>query len=250
MSLDSVIGKFEAAKKSMGKAGLNALFPNDFEYYLFALELVNSIGVPVDYFAFPILPESIQEEHNELTNVKKTMGGTVVLKTSTFTPRDLILSGNFGRTFKVLINDTRLSVAGFSLSMRNGVFTIPSPKELVKKALEFSSFAKTGYGCVKAIEAIKEKSKQLDTYNKPHVLYCYNPILGNNYQVEVMSFSHSQDDKQSNQIPRYNLRLKAVAPLDSLLGFDAFSLEKNLSLNLIQQGANSLAGSIRKSIGF
>ena len=41
MSIESEARRFHAASRNIGKKALNALYPNDFEIYIFALELVN-----------------------------------------------------------------------------------------------------------------------------------------------------------------------------------------------------------------
>lgn len=236
-----------AKAKELGKIALQALYPSDFNAALVALELVDSNGVTVDYFSWPVLPSEIREVHNEITNVRKTIGGVYVLKNTTFVPRQISLRGTFGRRFKILINEKQLELAGFRFSIGNGKMKITPPNLLDNKVAQFSSFAKNGYGCIKVIEAMKEKSKQLDENGKPHSLYFYNPVLGNNYMVEVMNFSHMQDENQYNMLPAYSLQLVAVAPLDSVLSrlTNIKSALKNLLFANIQKKANAILGNIK-----
>lgn len=233
--------------KELGRIALQALYPNDFNAAVVALELVDSNGATVDYFSWPVLPSEIREVHNEITNVRKTIGGVYVLKNTTFVPRQISMRGTFGRRFKILINNKQLELAGFRFSVTNGKFKITPPNFLDTKVPQFSSFAKNGYGCIKFIEAIKEKSKQLDENGKPHSLYFYNPVLGNNYMVEVMNFTHMQDEHQHNMLPAYSLQLIAVAPLDGVLSrwSNVKSALKNLSFANLQKTATLILRNIR-----
>jgi len=214
---------------------------------MLAIELVDSQENTVDYFIWPILPDEIRENHTELTTIRKTMGGVNVLKNPTFNPRQISMRGTFGRTFKLLLGQQTVEFAGFGFSIQNGKFNVTAPNLLDGDVPQFSTFAKTGYGCVKILEAMKEKSKKLDQYGKPYALYLYNPILGNNYQVEFNTFSHMQDKDQFNMIPAYSIQLTAVASLEAILGRRASvnSALKNLSLANLQKTANQVASNLR-----
>lgn len=247
MSTQAVEQRFKNAVTTLGRAALSALYPKDFEAYLLAIELVNSQGVTVDYFAWPILPEEIRETDSTITNVRKTLSGVNVLKNPTFNPRSISIRGDFGRRFKLLLGGQNVVFAGFGFSMQSGKFSVSSPKFLQNPVPQFSSFAKTGYGCVKLLEGIKEKSKTLDEDGKPYIVYLYNPILGNNYQVEFVSFTQAQDKGHYNMFPMYNIQLTAIAPLDAVLsrGQNLKSAIKNLKVNLLQKAANSIANNLR-----
>lgn len=244
MSRQAIEASVQSKIRQVGRAGLSALFPKEFEYYLLAIELVSGVDT-VDYFAWPILPDELREIHQEITQVRKTVGGVYSLKNSSFVPRQIFIRGTFGRRFKVLINRQPTMFAGFRLSLNNKRFTITPPNKLENIAPQFSSFAKTGYGCIKVLESIKEKSKQLTAEGKPFSLYLYNPIIGNNYQVEFMNFTHFQDKSEHNMVPGYQLQLTAVAPLDSVFdrGTQIKSAIKNLAIDAL---ANSLRNLVKK----
>jgi hypothetical protein len=248
MSVATTEASFKSKVAQIGRAGLHALFPKDIEYYFLAIELVDSQGNTVDYFAWPILPDEIKETQTEITNIRKTMGGVNVLKNPTFNPRTISIRGDFGRRFKLLLDGKPIELGGFSLSMQNGKFNINPPNLLDSNVAQFSSFVKSGYGCVKVLESIKEKSKKLDGDQQPFALYLYNPILGNNYQVEFNSFSQRQDKSEYNMRPAYDIQLTAIAPLDSVLSRRANlkSVLKNLSLSNLQKTANSVASGLRR----
>jgi hypothetical protein len=232
---------------TIGKAGLHALFPKDFEHYFFSLELVDSNGRTVDYFSFPILPSSFSEEHSEITNIKKSMGGVVAIKNQTFVPKQINIRGDFGKKIKILLGGKIIELFGLKFSIKNGNFGVEGNPlgNLKRKHVQFSSFAKTGYGCVKIIEAMKDKSLQVDPITqKPYSLYCYNSMTGNNYQVEIKRFTHSQDKSSFNMIPSYNLSMVATATLDSLVDYSPFSSVKNLGIGLLQRTTNNVVNRI------
>ena len=247
MSRQGVEAQFKSRLLEVGKAGLNALFPSDFEYYLVALELVDSQNNTVDYFSWPVLPDEIRETHTELTSIRKTMSGVNVTKNPTFNPRQVSLRGDFGRRFKILLGNQQVQFAGFGLSVKNGALNISGPNTLQEIIPQFSSFAKTGFGCVKLLESIKEKSKKLDNFQKPFSLYLYNPILGNNYQVEFNAFTHMQDKDRYNMIPAYNIQLTAVAPLSSLIsrGASIKSALGKITIGELQKTANNLTKNLK-----
>lgn len=247
MALQDVEERFKSQSKRLGQAALHALYPKDFAYYFLALQLVDSSNNTIDYFSWPILPDEIREVQSEVTNVKKTIGGVHVLKNPTFTPRQISIKGDFGRRFKLLLGGTKVEFAGFNFSINSGKFNIANNNLLDGIVPQFSSFAKTGYGCIKVLEAIKEKSKKLDSNNKPYSLYLYNPILGNNYLVEFVTISHFQDKDRYNMIPAYQLQLVAIAPLDNIVSRvnNIKSALKNLTLAGLQKTANSVASSLR-----
>ncbi len=247
MSLEATKSSFRSKLSQVGRATLNTLFPKDIELYMLSMELVNSQGQTVDYFAWPILPDEIRETNTEITNIRKTMGGVNVLKNPTFVPAQISIRGDFGRSFKILLGGQQIQFAGFGLSTSDGKFNITPPNTLENPIPQFSTFAKTGYGCVKLLEAIRDKSKKLDSDGKPFSLYLYNPILGGNYQVEFNSFQQMQDKNHYNMFPAYNMQLTGIAPLDSVLSRRANirSALKNLSIHNLQKTANTVASSLR-----
>lgn len=247
MSAQAVEKRYKEVVQGVGKSAMHALYPKDFPAYFCALELVNSEGFTIDYFAWPILPDEIRETDNTITNVRKTMSAVNVQKNPTFNPRQISLKGDFGRKFKLLLNGQDIVFAGFGLSTQNGKFKISPPNFLENPITQFSNVVKTGYGCVKLLEAMKDKSKGTEPNGKPYSLYFYNPILGNNYQVEFVSFSQHQDKDRYNMILAYQMQLIAIAPLDSVLSRtkNFKSALKNLTINGLQKTANTIASDLR-----
>jgi hypothetical protein len=237
MSLvQETISKHQSLLTTIGEAGLNALYPLDFEFYLVALELVNSSNETIDYFAFPVSPSSLSQNNPSLTNVKKTAGGVVSLSTPSFVPKQIQIRGNFGRKFRILLkNNIKINFTAFNFSTA------------FKKAT-FDPNIKSGYGAIKYLEAILDKSNATDENGNSLKLFFYNPILGNNYIVELVEFEINEN-METNRIPGYNLTLKAIAPLESISSIDVQkSMVKILSSTLLQKGANSIANNIRKGL--
>lgn len=208
-----------------GKEYLNATYPDEFEYYACALELTDETGKVLEFFSFPIMPQSISETKFAPTNIKKTLGGVVVTNHTTFNPFDISLNGHFGRKFRKVITQQEQKKKGAESSGGNvtdttvtqednesiGNGTIDGVVISVPKKV-FSSEYKTGYGCIKILENIFSRAHRgVDKNRKPLRLYFYNLSLNSSYLVEPVNLQLSQSREQ-NMLWQYNLQLKAVAP--------------------------------------
>jgi len=233
---NSEYNKYISLLKDVGKVALNSLFPSDFELYMLSLELVDSKGKTADFFCFPIMPENIEQRKGYIQNIYKTFGGVTVLTTNTFTIDEITLKGNFGKKLRMLIGSNPVNANAFSFFEGT-------------HGTEFSASIKSGYGCVKVLERICDRSKQTDKDGNPYRLLLYNPSVGNHYSVEVvnLSFSHSID---KNMILQYNLTLNAVAPLIGMINSkDADkSLTKTTAFSFISKGITALSGTIMNDL--
>ena len=237
MSIESTYDKFISLNKTIGKRALNALYPDEVELYIFALELINSSGDTEDYFVFPINPSSINEQYHPIKSVTKTAGGVTVLKTTTFSPTDISIQGNFGRQFKILLGK---EVISFSALKFKGNTPTPS------FSAEFDPKIKTGFGCYKSLENIIKKSNTLDNLDSPYSLIFYNLALGNSYLVEAMSLAPYQN-LEMNMIWSYNLTLKSLLPVEEISSVSERSMTQSLSVNQAIQGAvNNIANNVAK----
>ena len=209
-----------------GREYLNATYPDEFEYYACALELTDETGKVLDFFSFPIMPQSISETKFAPTNIKKTLGGVVVTNHTTFNPFDISLNGHFGRKFRKVLFQHEQTSGGAEVSGGNATNQTVTQEnnetiangtidEVVIKAPPkkvFSSDYKTGYGCIKILESIFLRAHRgVDKNRKPLRLYFYNLSLSSNYLVEPVNLQLSQSRDQ-NMLWQYNLQLKAVAP--------------------------------------
>lgn len=226
MAATLVSGILEAKQRAgdilarFGRAQLNAQFPNDFEYYLCALEIVNANNDNdvLEYFVFPVMPSTISIQHAKLKNVTKTSGGIVVLENNTFIPNDMQITGNFGRKFRTIAasdNNPAANTLPFHLSTQNaksvlekvglGNVTVPS----------FSARVKTGYGAVKLLENMFDRASNVKD-GAPVKMFFYNFAYNAHYLVEPLNFNVTQSE-QNNMIWEYNMSFKLIAPASELM---------------------------------
>lgn len=232
-----ILNRYKDLKKSIGKSALSTLFPDDFEYYLCALELVEFRGtkiVPLEYFVFPIQPSSIQKTEPVRTNIKTSMSGITVLKNSSAIPKEITLKGNFGKNFKIL---TMQGVAFSGSEPKDaGFMTMTSP--------QFSAGIKTGYGATKMLQKILQESNKLTSNGESRQLFFYNMALGENYLVTVSPsgyvFSQSQD---TNMIWQYSVSMTILASLSDVINIkNPKSKSSNIvGRNIIQSSLNVVA---------
>lgn len=228
---------------TIGRAALNAQFPNDFEYYICSLELVDSQGRTVDFFIFPVMPSSISQTEPKITNIKKTAGGITTLNTTTFQPVDIVIEGNFGRRLRLLLGTSLVDFAGMNHSVQSGDYGQEESGTKIKSPI-FNSTIKTGYGCIKILQAIYRKSTGVDDQGNPFKLFFYNPSLGDNFLVKATSFQ-SHQNKQENMIWNYSLAMKAIAPSTSSGRSDKASLGRTIGAAILGKAANDLAAGIK-----
>jgi hypothetical protein len=235
--------------QDLGRAIMHSNFPNDFEYYMMALELVAGDGSTIDYLAFPVLPSSITKSENKRISIKKAFKSTLVLTSTAFTPQDITIRGNFGRGFKILIGGNEvMNGLAFIASIRNNVFGLSRTgnKNIVTIQPQFNSSIKTGYGVTKLLQSIIQKSDGSDS-NGPYRLYFYNFALGESYLVVAPSkaLTLEQNDSGMNMIWNYTLNLTIIAPLELVKSAKQnTSLELLFSNNIIQNTTNQIGKEI------
>jgi hypothetical protein len=246
-TLSEAIVRHKDLLESIGEPTLHSIFPNDFEMYFVALELLTSDNVTVDYFAFPVLPQQISISEPQLTNIKKTAYGITSLTTNTFVPKMISLKGDFGRRFKLLLSDRIVDFSAFKFSGILKKENIQGNLNTLRK-VAFDPQIKSGYGCMKILQSICDKSTAVDNNNQPFKLFFYNPVMGDNYMVEVIEFAPGMS-MDRNRIHSYSLQLKAIAPLENLVNFNnTKSMLRKLTINNLQKSANIIVNNIRRSL--
>lgn len=183
---------------SSERLALNALYPDEFEFYMITLELVNDSDQTLEYFTFPINPSSIVKSQPYLKQIDRNYGIIVVNKSGKFVPQDLSIRGSFGRQFKYV--------------SREQTFDIASIQWLPDKN-EFNHNYKSGYGCFKIVQKICDEADVLDD-GKARKLFLHNLALGESYLVEVIDFTGDQNEG-SNMIWNYDLRLRILTKITS-----------------------------------
>lgn len=234
MSIPLTRSRFRNLLESLGKPAMSALYPNDFEYYACALELVDSRDNVVYSLIFPVMPSEINESSISISNIKKTNSGVISIFNPTFVPIDLKIDGDFGRKFRIMVNDVATTFTGIVGNLVRGksISNFESP--------EFDLKVKTGYGVIKHLQKIYEKSFKLDIYGKPHKCYFYNLALNSHYLVELKNLTNNQT-QQDNMIWKYSLLMKAIAPAYSIKKKFKSSLTTILTFDIISDGLTSLA---------
>lgn len=212
------------------KLTLNALYPAEFEVYMVTLELVDHNDKPLDYFTFPVNPDSISKIQPYVKSVDRTYGAVVVNKSGKFVPQDITIKGTFGRQFKFVVRDKVVSLSALQL--------LPDKEE-------FSPVYKSGYGCFKIVQKICDESNKLDNGHS-RKLYFHNLALGESYLVEVMNFSANQS-LSTNMLWGYDLKMKI---LTNVLDTDRkATLRNRIASTSMTAAANTVAGLGRELIG-
>lgn len=186
--------------EQIGRAGLHALSPNDFEYYLCSFELLDSMGNTKAFMSFPIMPNNLVETTPHPIQITKTTSGNTILFNSSFPVKDISLQGTFGRKLRVLTGQKDIDAES----------KIPFFSQINMGVLGDSPIIKSGYGLCKMLQRIVDQSTALDSVGKPHLLIFSNFAFGTRYIVEVLSDSYLQST-ENNVIWYYNLEMKAVA---------------------------------------
>lgn len=242
--------------QQLGMQTLSSVYPYDFEWYMCALELTDSKDQTIDYLAFPIQPDSIQKSEPTRNNIKKSMAGVTVLSNDAYIPQDITIRGSFGRQFKLLLNVKEIKGKNSQYSTVNGVYSLY--QKAGASAINYPSFnvaAKNGYGIIKILQAIVNKSVGLDDEGKPFKLYFYNMALGESYLVAIPpSGAQFSQDVSKNMVWSYSITMKTLAPLDAVREEQSGSLRKELSatavaagVSMVAQGVNDIMMEIGKS---
>jgi hypothetical protein len=244
------LSRYKELLATIGRAGLNSVFPNEFEFYAIALEIVNSQGKSMAYLMFPINPDSLSISINNPISVSSTSAGVESLINPNFVPFDVTASGSFGRALRVVVQgDNILTGGAFGVRLSNEIFSskIKAVKDIIGGGeATFSELAKTGYGVCKILEAIWALGCSVDENNVPYTMIMYNLSFNHNYIAEPMSISFPQDIGANNGFWRYNFSLKCVAPMYALQTKDEYkkiSANKVLKNKIVSSGVKALASS-------
>ena len=237
--------------QQLGMQTLASVFPYDFEWYMCALELTDSKDNTIDYLAFPVQPDSIQKTEPTRNNIKKSMAGVTVLSNDAYVPQDITIRGSFGRQFKLLLNIKQISSTNAKYSTTDGVFSLYQTAG-ASTTIRFTFFnisVKNGYGIIKILQAIVNKSVGLDDEGKPFKLYFYNMALGESYLVAIPpSGAQFSQDLSKNMVWSYSITMKTLAPLDAVKTEEKGSLGKSLATAAITVGVALAAKGIEDAM--
>lgn len=223
-----------------GRANANTLYPYDIEVYAIILDLVDSAGVSQDIFQFPVMPNNFSQMQTYDTSIDKTMSGIVSNNNPSFNPIEINIAGTFGRGLK-FVNYHRSKLGNLDTGADMNV-TDGSGNFI--KLFDKTGNYRTGFNCYKLMEYILNKSKGVDQYGNPYKLLFYNLSLGNNYLVEVISLSPSQNRDSNNMMWNYALSFRAIAPAENVFKpttNDILTLQGATSIAYVNKRSNSLA---------
>ena len=214
---------------------LNTLFPNNFELYFVALELVNSLRVTTDRFVFPINPTSISAPEQNIANVQKTAGGIVSNYVTSTSPNQIVISGHFGRDFKVSVMN-RANYNEFK-KIENIVDAWQNTKIFVSETIL------TGFGCYNALKRIFEKSRQLDESGKPYRTIFYNLVYSSANYVQLKTLDSSMTfDK--NRIHTYQLTMQKLGAIGTQNTIKGAIIRGQTAIAAITEVAQSVSNSL------
>lgn len=249
-TLQSKLQEVQELLRTVGRSGLNRLYPNDFEYYAIAFEVVNSKFETQAYLLFPIMPDSMTKSENNPITVEKTMSGVHSIVNPTFVPYDTTLIGTFGSKLRVVSTTSNgsdnIGVFGKLSKSTYKNFIKNAKGALQGKELKFSDIFKTGYGVCKALEAMSALSATLDEYGKPHIAIMYDLSFNDITIVEILAYNFSQDIGSNNGFYRYNLAVKHVAPLLSINSDKRKTIRKTLKRDVLGKTIKTFAKSLTK----
>jgi len=236
-----------------GKEGLHGAFPRDFELYMCALELVSPDGETIDYFSFPIMPKNISKTETEATSIQYSLGGVTIVNRTSFIPKELSISGDFGRMFKFTMFEMDGYYRALRYSMKSGYYSaadITDPNSIITKSQELPAGIKSGYGCIKVLQSIIDKAKAFDENGRTFRLYFYNQALGESYLVVPTKnpLHFDQSVGSSNMIWQYKMNLTIIADLKNVFVSDKGVRQRALrTYGIINKSINTL-GSVIKII--
>lgn len=226
--LENTIQSATNTAVTIGKAALHALAPDNFEYYMCSLKLLDSQNNVLGFMTFVVMPNNISESKTQINTITKTNKGIVSLFNSSFVPRDISIQGTFGRKYRLLLGMQEATESSFFGG--NMGFDVLGGDVLVK----------TGYGLTKMLKSMIDGAYKLDQNGKPCVLLFNNYALNTHYMVEPIQSTFTQS-VENNMIWYYSLDFKAIAEANTIEQLS--DSEKNGEL-LKAVGVSALASSI------
>lgn len=222
----------------MGRGVAHAISPDIIEYYMCSMELLDSSGITQAFLTFPVMPNSIVESETAMATISKTNAGLVTTFNSTFAPKDISISGTFGRKIRLLTGSKEMQTSSTFLNGNISFNRSDNSRSTV-------AIVKTGYGVTKMLKSIVDACWSLDLAGKPHVLIFNNYAFNTSYVVEVLQRTFTQSTEMSG-IWNYALEMRAVAPASIV---KRTGKKQSLTIRTLKSvSANSLSNSLRKII--
>lgn len=235
--LESTVSNSLNAAMTIGKAALHAMAPDNYEYYMCSLELIDCSGNQVGFISFVVMPNNITESTTPIQTQTKTKNGMVTLFNDSFAPVNISLQGTFGRKFKIVTDMVDPSEKGKNFFNGN-----------IGKIVGIEIAVKSGYGLTRVLQYILKKTNELDTQGRPYILLFNNYSFNSSYVVDVMSYSFNQSI-ENNMLWFYELQLKAIAPGSAVRNSkqNNAQLLKVVASNAIAQGLTNVINDVKRN---
>lgn len=222
---------------NIGMALAHTLSPDNYEYYMCSLELIDCYRKQIGFISFVVMPNNLSESITPIQTQTKTKNGIVTLFNDSFTPVIISLQGTFGRKFRIATN-----------------ITDPSDKKNffngnIGKIAGTNIMVKSGYGLSKILKFILDKTTTLDKDQRPFLLIFNNYAFNTSYVVDVINYTFNQSI-ENNMMWFYDMQLKAIAPGSSIRA----NRQKNSQLlktvisNSIAQGLENIINNVERNI--
>lgn len=222
---------------TVGTAALHTLSPDNYEYYMCSLELLNADGDQEGFMSFVVMPNNLSETTTPIQSQTKTKNGFVTLINGSFAPVTINLQGTFGRKFR-LVTDI-IDPNSSSKDFFNGN---------IGKLLGSTVSIKSGYGLTRVLQYILKAANELDKNGRPRILLFNNWAFNTAYVVDVMSYSFSQST-ENNMLWFYQVQLKGIAPADSIQKTSQSNgnMLSSIKSNAIAQGLSNIISSVTRT---
>lgn len=225
--LNDAIGSAE----KLGMAGLHILSPDNYEYYMCSLELLDVYKNREGFLTFPVMPNNISESRTPIQTQTKTKNGIVTIFNDSFAPINISINGTFGRKLRLVSGISEPKGSKWQQFL-NGT---------VGNASWLPNGVKTGYGLIKLMEKILDKANETDSNGNPYILVYNNYSFNSSYVVDVVNRNFTQG-VENNMVWYYSVQLKAVAPSSAIrtTSQSNWKMLSSVAVNGITQTLNGL----------
>lgn len=235
-AINSSVGNALNAAMTVGKAALHMLAPDNYEYYMCSLEVIDCNRRQIGFISFIVMPNNISESRTPIQTQTKTKNGLVTLFNDSFNPVIISLQGTFGRKFRIVTN-----------------LTDPTEKKSffdgnVGKVLGTNIMIKSGYGLSKLLKFILDKANEVDKDGRPYLLLFNNYAFNTSYVVDVVSYTFNQS-LENNMMWYYDFQLKATAPASAVKTKKQSNAQllKTVASNAIAQGLSNVINDVKRN---
>lgn len=232
-SLNSSVANAINVAGKVGNALLHNVAPDNYEYYMCSLELLDYDGNQQGFLSFTVMPNNMSESRTPIQTQTKTKNGIITIFNNSFNPVVLNLSGTFGRKFRLLTNV-------ISPTENKNFFDLNFGKILPETKVV------SGYGMIRILKFILDKANQLDNLERPYFLVFSNYALNTSYVVDVVNYTLTQS-LENNMLWFYDLQLKGIAPGSAISSNNNLDV-KQIASDSIMQSLGNIISDINRNL--